>query len=213
LEEPVPVQHPVAAVLFDLDGTLVDSEAAIIRAWQGLCAETGLDLAQILRVHTGRQTASTIRLVAPDLDQETVEAMAAAVQHRECHDTADITPCLGAVELLEALDAAGIPWAVVTSGNRTLAGNRLAAAGIKPPLLVTADDISAGKPDPEGFLLAARLLGVPPEHCLVVEDAPAGVEAGRRAGARVVGVRGVPADVAVTDLREIAALALPAATR
>ena len=102
---------------------------------------------------------------------------------------------------------------MVTSGDRILAGNRLAAAGLRPPLVVTADDISAGKPGPEGFLLAACLLGVPPEHCLVVEDAPAGVEAGRRAGARVIGVRGVPADVAVTNLREIAALALPTGAR
>jgi sugar-phosphatase len=111
----------------------------------------------------------------------------------------------GAHRLIEKLTAAELPWAVVTSADRRLAAARLGAAGITAPLVVTAEDVVEGKPDPEGYLLAASQLGVRPEECLVVEDAPVGVAAGRRAGMRVVGVRGVEADLAVTDLAELAA--------
>jgi sugar-phosphatase len=99
-----------------------------------------------------------------------------------------------------------LPWAVVTSGDRRLAYARLGAAGLRPPVVVTADDVSVGKPDPEGYLLAAKLLGVPPPECVVVEDAPAGVEAGRRAGMSVVGIHGVVADTTVETLAELAVL-------
>ncbi len=119
-------------------------------------------------------------------------------------------PITGAHELLAELDRRSIRWAVVTSADTRLAGLRLAAAGITPPLLISVDDISAGKPDPEGYLLAARRLGVDPARCLVVEDAEPGVQAGRAAGARVAGLKGVEADVHITDLTDLTAL-LPAA--
>ncbi len=100
----------------------------------------------------------------------------------------------------------GLPWAVVTSADARLARARLDAAGVHPPVLVTVDEVSAGKPDPEGFVLAARRLGIPIERCLVVEDSVPGAEAGRRAGALVAGLRGLPADVPVEDLSEVASL-------
>jgi HAD superfamily hydrolase (TIGR01509 family) len=99
---------------------------------------------------------------------------------------------------------------VVTNADERLARSRLDAAGVRPPVLVTTDDVDAGKPDPAGFLLAAQRLGVPIERCLVVEDSAPGAEAGRRAGAVVAGLRGLPADVPVDDLAEVASL-LPVA--
>ena len=121
-------------------------------------------------------------------------------------DVADITAAPGAPELLAELDRLGLPWAVVTSADPPLARTRLAAAGIRPALLVTIDDVRAGKPDPEGYLLAARKLGADPRRCLVVEDAEAGVAAGRAAGAVVAGLRGVDADIQITDLHQLTEL-------
>jgi len=106
-------------------------------------------------------------------------------------------------ELLGELDRLGLPWAVVTSADPTLAQVRLAAAGITPRLLVTAGDVRAGKPDPEGYLQAARRLAVDPRRCLVVEDAEAGVAAGRAAGAMVAALKGVPADIQIADLYQL----------
>ena len=122
----------------------------------------------------------------------------------------DVVLARGARELLHRLAAAGLPWAVVTSADRRVAAARLDAAGVRPSVLVTVEDVAAGKPDPEGFLLAARRLGVPIGRCLVVEDSAPGAEAGHRAGAVVAGLRGLPADVPVADLADVAAL-LPAA--
>ena len=135
------------------------------------------------------------------------EAAAAARYQLELEyvDVADITAAPGAPELLAELDRLGLPWAVVTSADPPLARTRLAAAG-RPALLVTIDDVRAGKPDPEGYLLAARKLGADPRRCLVVEDAEAGVAAGRAAGAVVAGLRGVDADIQITDLHQLTEL-------
>jgi mannitol-1-/sugar-/sorbitol-6-phosphatase len=102
--------------------------------------------------------------------------------------------------------ARGLPWAVVTSADTRLAQARLGAAGIVAPVLVTTDDIAAGKPDPAGYLRAAELLGVPASRCLVVEDAAVGITAGRAAGAWTAGLRGLDADVSIADLFELAEL-------
>ncbi len=102
--------------------------------------------------------------------------------------------------MLAVLRRRRLPWAVVTSGDRRLARARLAAAAIDTPVLVTVDDVVAGKPHPEGYLLAARLLGVPPARCLVVEDSEPGLAAGRAAGAVTVALKGLDGDLAVTDL-------------
>ena len=112
-------------------------------------------------------------------------------------------PTPGAPELLAALR---LPWAVVTSADVRLAKARLGAAGIEAPLLVTVEDVRVGKPDPEGYLRAAELLGVAPEHCLVVEDAEVGVTAGRAAGAQVAALKGIEGDLPIPDLGALARL-------
>jgi sugar-phosphatase len=207
----VPVRP--GALLFDLDGTLVDSRAAVRRGWARVSQEydLDLDLDELMRVHAGRPAAATIRAVAPWLDERAVNRVAAAQLSSQYDDLADVVAIDGCEELLDTLAFAGLPWAVVTSGDRRLARARLGAAGVYPPVLVTADDVTEGKPDPQGYLLAARLLSVPPADCVVVEDSAAGVEAGRRAGMCVVGVGGVPADLTVDKLKDVIVLCFPGA--
>ena len=200
----------IEAVLLDMDGTLVDSDAAVERAWREWAREFDVDHAAIEPVMHGSPSDTTIRLVAPAMTASEVEAAARRQLELQYDDLGDIVLARGARELLQRLVATGLPWAVVTSADCRLARARLDAAGVHPPVLVTVDDVSAGKPNPEGFLLAARRLGVPIGRCLVVEDSTPGVEAGRRAGAVVAGLRGLPADVPVDDLSDVAAL-LPAA--
>ncbi len=193
--------------LFDLDGTLVDSSIVVARHW-GLFAERHkLELASILAVCHGRRSADTIAEVAPSLD---AASEAALLDTGEEIDVDGLVLVPGAAELLAGLDPTR--WAVVTSGHRTLARRRLEAVGLPVPgVLVTGDEVEHGKPHPEGFLRAAAALGVEPAACVVVEDAPAGVAAGRAAGARVVGVTTTHtadalryADVIVPDLRGLA---------
>jgi HAD superfamily hydrolase (TIGR01509 family) len=203
----------VRAVLLDMDGTLVDSDAAVERAWSRWSAEYGADLAAVLRVAQGRPAAATVRLLAPGLDDAAVELAAARQSELQVEDVAGTVALPGAPELLATLDRLGLPWAVVTSADLPLARARLRAAGIAPPLLVTVEDVRAGKPDPEGYLTAASRLGVEPGRCLVVEDSAAGIEAGRRAGAVVAALRGLPADLTIRGLAELAALLERSAAR
>lgn len=121
-------------------------------------------------------------------------------------DLRDVVPSAGALDLLATLR---LPWAVVTSADAPLAAARLGAAGITPPLLVTVDDVSAGKPDPEGYLLAATRLGVDPARCLVVEDCEPGLAAGRAAGASTAALKGLPGDVRLADLSALRRLLGP----
>jgi len=196
----------VQAVLLDMDGTLVDSDAAVERSWRTFAAEYRVDPSRGPLSVPGLPAAGNVRRLRPDLSGE--EA-AAAAQHQlelEYVDVADVTAAPGAHALLAELDRLGLPWAVVTSADVRLAQIRLAAARITPALLVTIDDVRHGKPDPEGYLLAARKLGADPRRCLVVEDAEAGVAAGRAAGAVVAGLRGVDADIPVTDLHQLTVL-------
>jgi alpha-glucosidase len=197
----------VRAVLLDMDGTLVDSDASVERAWQTWAHEAGVDPAAVLAVAHGRPPAATVRQVAPWLDDAAVACAAARQTELQLGD-AVMAAAPGAAALLRTLDDLGLPWAVVTGASAALARARLAAAGIAPPLLVTLDDVACGKPDPEGFLAAAGRLGVDPQACLVVEDSAPGVEAGRRAGALVAALRGLPADLRVRDLAELAGLLL-----
>ena len=115
-------------------------------------------------------------------------------------------PTPGALELIDTLERLGLPWAVYTSASNRLAKLRLGAVGISPSILVTLDDVTRGKPDPEGYLRAAELLGVPAENCLVVEDTVVGLTAGRAAGATTAGLKGVPADIELPDLHHLATL-------
>lgn len=206
----MPIRRP-AAVLLDMDGTLVDSDAAVERAWTSWAAENDVDPDAVLAIAHGSPGELTIRRLLPGLDDRAVARSVARQLAKEYEDLSDVVAAPGADALFAALQRLELPWAVVTSADLRLARARLGAAGIPdPPLLVTVDDVRAGKPDPEGYLLAADRLGVEPARCLVVEDAAPGVEAGRAAGAVVVGLRGVPADVAVADLAELAALLLAA---
>jgi sugar-phosphatase len=192
----------IAALLLDMDGTLVDSDAAVDRAWIAWCAEYGVDAATALQIAPGHPAADTVaRLLGardPGIGPGALAAAAARELEFEYDDLSDVVAADGAPELLALAAELALPWAVVTSADERLAKARLGAAGIAAPLLITTDDIPRGKPDPAGYLRAAELLGVPIADCLVVEDAEPGVLAGRAAGARVAGLKGVAADYALT---------------
>jgi sugar-phosphatase len=190
----------IEAVLFDMDGTLVDSDAAVERAWRTWAAEYGVDPEATLAVAHGAPAERTVRLMLPELDDAGVADAAARDLELQYDDLSDVVPTRGARELLASLR---LPWAVVTSADVRLAKARLGAAGIEVPVLVTFEDIRAGKPDPEGYLRAAELLGVAPRHCLVVEDAEVGVAAGRAAGAVVAALKGIDGDLRLDDLTQL----------
>ncbi|MGI8801120.1 MAG: HAD-IA family hydrolase [Solirubrobacteraceae bacterium] len=171
------------AVLVDLDGTLVDSTAPVRRVWAAFARRHGLDSDEVHRFGQGRPSRETIRLLAPRADHE---KEAAAAEAAEVHDTSGVVALPGAAELLSS----GRPLAIVTSCSTALAEARLRAAGLTiPRVLVSADGLERGKPDPTCFLIAARRLGADPTRCVVLEDAPAGVRAGRAAGATVIALR------------------------
>ena len=196
------------AVLSDLDGVLVDSAAVIERTWRGFAARHGLDPDEVVAAGHGRRSIDLIRLVAPHLD---AEAEAANVEREEIAQASGLRPLPGARELVDAVPAER--FAIVTSGSRALALARLRAAGLPvPAVLVTAEEVDDGKPHPAGYLRAAELLGVDPAHSVVLEDAPAGVEAGRAAGMTVIAVLTTNEASALTrahsrvrDLRALAA--------
>lgn len=193
----MPTRFPCAAVLFDLDGVLVHSAAAVRRSWRAWALAHGLDPDAVQAATHGRRTVDTIREVAPYLD---AESAAADLEAAQALDTAGLSAGAGARRLAARLVAG--EWGVVTSGTRRLALARLRAAGLpEPGVLVAGDDVARGKPSPEGYLLAAGRLNQPPARCLVVEDAPAGVTAGRAAGMRVLGMTngGDPAPLARAD--------------
>ena len=197
----------VRAVLLDMDGTLVDSDAAVERAWRTWAREYHVDRGPAVPlIAHGMPALGNVRRLRPDLSGDEAAAAARRQLALQYDDVSDVTAAPGARELLGELDRRGLPWAVVTSADPTLARVRLAAARIRPALLVTSEDVRAGKPDPEGYLLAARKLGVDPRRCLVVEDAAAGVTAGHAAGATVAALKGVPADIQIADLYLLSAL-------
>jgi mannitol-1-/sugar-/sorbitol-6-phosphatase len=201
-----------AAVLFDLDGVLVDSTASVERAWRGWAKQHELLFEDVILHAHGRRTAETIAAVAPHLD---AKAEALALEDDEVVRATEIAPLPGAHELLRQL--VGAQWAIVTSGPRALAGARIEACDFPPPrALVTGDDVAHGKPDPEGYARAARLLGVAGNDCIVFEDAPAGVEAARAACAVVVALTTTydvtelgAADCYVEDLAQVSASIQP----
>jgi sugar-phosphatase len=202
--DPPRAQPPVHAVLLDMDGTLVDSHAAVERAWRAWAAAWGADADATLAASPGRPADRTIRDALPGLPDDEVARAAAHQLALQYDDLADVVALPGAAALLATLDELGLPWAVVTSADRALAAARLGAVGIGAPVLVTCEDVPAGKPDPAPYLHAAALLGVSPAHCLVVEDAHAGVVAGRAAGMPVAGVHGAAGDLPTATLAEVA---------
>jgi sugar-phosphatase len=172
------------AILFDMDGTLVDSTACVERVWREWAIRRGVDVQALMAVAHGRQNPDVLRLVAPHLDAE-AESAALIEEEERCRD--GITAVAGAAQLLSALPADR--WAIVTSAWQRLAEIRLACARLPlPPVLVTADDTPRSKPHPDGYLEAAARLGADPADCLVIEDAHAGIEAGRAAGMTVLGI-------------------------
>lgn len=179
------------AVLFDMDGTLVDSTVAVERIWRRFTERFALDHARVMAQSHGIRMIDTIRRFAPDgVDPLEVEIDLAQVELSEVEGTREVP---GAARLLASL--AGVPVALVTSASAPLARARMAAAGLPmPAVLVTAEDVPHGKPHPAPYLLAAERLGVEPADCVVFEDAPAGVQAGLAAGARVVIVGTAHAD-------------------
>ena len=172
------------AILFDLDGVLIDSTTCIIRHWKHWADQHQLNLDDIMQVAHGIRTIETIRMVAPHLDAKQEEE---AFTAREIADTEGVLVIDGARRILESLPQDA--WAIVTSGSFELATARLKRAGLPiPGVLITADQVTQGKPAPEPYVVGAKRLGVPVERCVVIEDAPAGVEAGRNAGMRVLGI-------------------------
>jgi mannitol-1-/sugar-/sorbitol-6-phosphatase len=173
-----------AAVLFDLDGVLVESRLAVERQWAIWARQHHLDPDKVIPIAHGRPTIETIREVAPHLD---ADAEAKTMEQREISDLDGVRAIAGAADLL-----ARIPpdrWTVVTSGTRDLATARLRYVGLPVPhTMVSASDIRKGKPDPEPYLKAAVALRLQPRECIVIEDAPSGIRAGKAAGMRVIAV-------------------------
>jgi mannitol-1-/sugar-/sorbitol-6-phosphatase len=179
------VEVTCSGLLFDLDGVLIDSTPAVARVWTRWALERGFEPEEIVRRAHGRPSINTIRELLPGADYE---AENLKVERAEIEDIAGVVPLPSARELLNSLPADR--WAIVTSCTRPLANTRLKAAGLpSPPRIVTCDDVQHGKPDPEPYLKGASLLGVPAPKCLVFEDAPAGIRAGKAAGALVVAFR------------------------
>ncbi|MFC4907835.1 HAD-IA family hydrolase [Actinomadura gamaensis] len=200
---------PCAAVLFDVDGTLVDSTPLVEWAGREWAAEYGIDPEEFMSGAHGRRTSDR---VAEYLPADRVAAATARLDELEASRADGITALPDAVRLLASLD--GLPWAVVTSMDLGQLRIRTEAAGVPlPPVVVTAERVEHGKPHPQGYLLAARELGVEPSACVVVEDAPAGIRAARAAGATVLAVTTshdaselTEADVVVPDLTHVTAV-------
>jgi sugar-phosphatase len=175
------------AVLLDMDGTIVNSDAAVERCWRRWAVEQGIDATEVLKVVHGRQGHATMALLLPDRPMELNHADNRQLVAQETADTEGVVPVPGAPAFMAAL--AGVPHALVTSATEALAQARMDAAGLPMPAVrVTAERVGAGKPDPEGFLKGAAELGFDPEDCIVFEDSEAGTAAGRAAGMRIVGV-------------------------
>jgi len=173
------------AILFDLDGVLVDSGGAVARVWGRWARENGLDAGPIVAKAHGRRTIETIREFAPHLEGAEAEKAERRVEQMEIDDTEGMRAVRGAAALLSRLPAAC--WTIVTSGARPLAEARLRAVGLPlPPRFISGDLVRQGKPHPEPYLKGAELLGAAATECIVVEDAPAGIQAGKAAGARVI---------------------------
>lgn len=194
------------AVLLDMDGTLVDSTAAVERIWLAWARAHALDPAHVLSVIHGRQGHQSMAILLPERDHAINLTENATMLANESNDVEGVVAIAGAESLLAAL--APYPHAIVTSADVTLMNARMNEARLTvPALTVTAENVTASKPDPEGFLLGASMLGVDPADCIVFEDSGAGIQAGKAAGMRVIGVGPHAAaydpDYVVADLTEV----------
>ncbi|ARP70022.1 HAD family hydrolase [Streptomyces pluripotens] len=194
------------ALLLDMDGTLVNSNAVVERIWRNWAERHGLDGDEVMKVVHGRQGHASMAVLLPDRPVQQNLADNTRMLAEETADTDGVVEIPGASAFLASLR--GLPHALVTSADIALSTARMAAAGLAlPGVRVTAESVGASKPDPEGFLKGAADLGVDPADCVVFEDSGAGIEAGRAAGMRVVGV-GPRActhgpDVTVRDLTQV----------
>ncbi|MFE4591009.1 HAD-IA family hydrolase [Streptomyces laurentii] len=203
---PTPASLTTRALLLDMDGTLVDSDAVVERCWRRWAERQGLVPDEVMKVVHGRQGYATMAALLPDRPMEQNHADNRDMLAQETADLDGVVPVPGAPAFLAAL--APLPHALVTSADLALATARMGAAGLSlPGTRVTAESVSASKPHPEGFLKGAAELGFAPEDCVVFEDSEAGIQAGRAAGMRVVGVGPRAAafgpDVHVADLAGI----------
>jgi sugar-phosphatase len=182
-------------VLFDLDGVLVDSTPAVVRVWTKWATKHGFVPDEVVRQAHGRPSIATIRDLLPHADHV---AENREVERGEIEDVEGVIPLPGALELLQEVPQDR--WAIATSCSRRLAEIRIRAAGLPlPKHLITSNDVQRGKPDPEPYIKAAKILGLAPAGCIVAEDAPAGIRAGKAAGARVLALRTTAPD---TELLE-----------
>jgi sugar-phosphatase len=188
-----------SALLFDMDGVLIDSTPAVARVWSRWAGEHGFDPAEVVRRAHGRPSIATIREFLPNADHEMENK---EVERREMDDLEGVVLLPGSKELLTSLPPER--WTIVTSSTRPLAEVRLRAAGLPiPPRLITSTDINNGKPHPEPYLKAASMLGFAAPRCVVFEDVPAGIRSGKAAGARVIAFDTTVKNVA--ELREAGA--------
>jgi len=196
------VRFDIDALLVDMDGTLLDSTASVLRCWTAVAAEFAIPAGLFAAVP--RHGRPAVEILRDLVDPELVPRAARRLDELELADTAGTVALPGAAALLAAAPHGTL--AVVTSAGRELAAARLGAAGLAAPFLITVDDVTQGKPDPEPFLLGAELLGVKAGRCLVLEDAPAGLAAARAAGAASIAVTSthhpdqLDADLVVADL-------------
>jgi sugar-phosphatase len=196
-----------AAILFDLDGVLVDSTGSVERVWTAWALKHGLDPEPVIREAYGRRTVETVQVCAPHLE---VASESERVEGFEIEDSVGMRAVTGALELIAVLPPDR--WTVVTSGTRALATARLSSAGLPmPATLVSADQVTKGKPDPEPYLKGAERLGFSAHECLVFEDTPAGISAAKGAGMRAIGLTTtysgdvlVAADATVASFADVA---------
>jgi sugar-phosphatase len=182
-------------LLFDLDGTLIDSTGAVERVWNRWARAHGFDPAEVVARAHGRPSMTTIKEYLPNGDHRAENEV---VERGEIEDTEGVVPLPGSIELLAALPPGS--WTIVTSCSRALAESRLRAAGMSiPSRMITSSDIQRGKPDPEPFQKGAALLGFAPGDCVAFEDAPAGVRSGKASGARVVAFRTMADDATLRE--------------
>lgn len=174
-------------ILFDLDGTLIDSLAVVERAWRSWAKRNALDVEHVMQVIHGRPARESVMELLNSTDLLQIEKESAWLERYESEDTKGVHALPGAVALLNQLNILQIPWAIVTSGTLPVASARIQATGLPAPkVLITPEQVKKGKPDPEPFLLGAQKLGLAAVDCLVFEDAPAGVKAGHLANCTVI---------------------------
>ena len=193
MPQTVPIQAD--ALLFDMDGVLIDSTPAVARVWTKWALDHGFDPEEVVRRAQGRPSIATIRELLPDSDHR---AENGKIERSEIEDLEGVVPLPGTLELLNGLPSKR--WAIVTSSMRSLAEVRIRVAGLpRPRLFITSSDVTRGKPDPEPYRKAAECLGFSSANCIVIEDAPAGIKAGKGAGSRVIAF---PTTVTMPELQK-----------